>query len=182
MIIKWIVLVVLVYPLVLLSRRVEFRGVSEMAAVIPTSLGDYLRSEFYRRTLAAYGSNSRIHFGTILSDKSIRIGNNVRIGPYNTLGLVDIGDDVLTAQGCHFLSGKRHHSFDRTDIPIRAQGGVLERITVGSDCWFGAGAMVLASVGPGAVVGAGSVVTKPVEPFSIVAGNPARPVGSRKRS
>lgn len=35
------------------------------------------------------------------------------------------------------------------------------------------------TIGQGAVVGAMSVVTKSVEPWTIVAGNPARPVGTR---
>jgi acetyltransferase-like isoleucine patch superfamily enzyme len=34
-------------------------------------------------------------------------------------------------------------------------------------------------MGEGAVVGAGAVVTKDVEPYEIVAGNPARKIGSR---
>lgn len=32
-----------------------------------------------------------------------------------------------------------------------------------------------------AVVGAGAVVTRDVEPYAIVAGNPARKIGERKR-
>lgn len=52
---------------------------------------------------------------------------------------------------------------------------------LGHDCWLGHGAIVLAgrSVGTGAVVGAGAVVTRDVPPYTIVAGNPARPIRDR---
>jgi phosphonate metabolism protein (transferase hexapeptide repeat family) len=54
-------------------------------------------------------------------------------------------------------------------------------VTIGDDVWIGHGAVVLAgrSIGTGAVVGAGSVVTRDVAPFTIVAGNPAKPIRRR---
>ena len=47
---------------------------------------------------------------------------------------------------------------------------------------IGAGAMILGNIeiGEGAIVAAGSVVLRPVEPFTVVAGVPAKPVGSAK--
>lgn len=71
------------------------------------------------------------------------------------------------------------HGIRRRDVPIRLQPGKLKRITIGKDCWIGAGAIVMADVGDGSVVGAGSVVTKAVPPWSIVAGNPAKVIGIR---
>lgn len=55
------------------------------------------------------------------------------------------------------------------------------RVAIGHDVWIGHGAIVLAgrSVGTGAVVAAGSVVTKDVPDYTIVAGNPARPIRRR---
>lgn len=58
----------------------------------------------------------------------------------------------------------------------------FERDTkIGNDVWIGAGAHILrgVSIGDGAVVAAGAVVTKNIEPYSIVAGVPAKPIGSR---
>lgn len=54
-------------------------------------------------------------------------------------------------------------------------------VTIGHDVWLGHGAIVLPGrhIGTGAVVGAGSVVTKDVPPYTIVAGNPARPIRPR---
>jgi acetyltransferase-like isoleucine patch superfamily enzyme len=50
-------------------------------------------------------------------------------------------------------------------------------------CWIGMRALVLPGVrvGEGAVVGAGALVSSDVEPYAIVAGVPARTVGSRKQ-
>ena len=49
------------------------------------------------------------------------------------------------------------------------------------DVWIGQQVIVQrgVTVGTGAVVGAGSVVTKDVPPYTIVAGNPARPIRTR---
>ena len=54
-------------------------------------------------------------------------------------------------------------------------------VVVGNDVWIGHGATILSGVtiGDGAVVAAQSVVAKSVAPYSIVAGNPARPVRQR---
>lgn len=54
-------------------------------------------------------------------------------------------------------------------------------IKIGNDVWIGHGVIVLAGVevGNGAILAAGSVVTKHVEPYTIVAGNPAKPLRKR---
>jgi phosphonate metabolism protein (transferase hexapeptide repeat family) len=56
-----------------------------------------------------------------------------------------------------------------------------QRVTIGHDVWIGHGAIVLPArrIGTGAVVAAGAVVTKDVAEYTIVAGNPARPVRER---
>ena len=54
-------------------------------------------------------------------------------------------------------------------------------VHIGHDVWIGHGAVVLPgrNIGTGAVVAAGAIVTKDVPAYTIVAGNPARPIRRR---
>jgi phosphonate metabolism protein (transferase hexapeptide repeat family) len=55
------------------------------------------------------------------------------------------------------------------------------RVHIGHDVWIGHGAIVLPgrSIGTGAVIAGGAVVTKDVPAYTIVGGNPARPIKRR---
>lgn len=52
---------------------------------------------------------------------------------------------------------------------------------IGNDVWIGSEAIIMAGVqiGHGAVIGTRALVTKDVEPYTIVGGNPARPIRKR---
>lgn len=54
-------------------------------------------------------------------------------------------------------------------------------VDIGHDVWIGHGAIVLPgrTIGLGAVIAAGAIVTKDVPAYTIVAGNPARPIKRR---
>jgi acetyltransferase-like isoleucine patch superfamily enzyme len=62
------------------------------------------------------------------------------------------------------------------------QGVTRSFVKIEDDCWIAANSILMAgvTVGKGSIVAAGSVVTKDVPPFSIVAGNPAQVIKSRK--
>jgi hypothetical protein len=55
------------------------------------------------------------------------------------------------------------------------------RVHIGHDVWIGHGAVILPgrNVGTGAVIAAGAIVTRDVAPYTIVGGNPARPIKRR---
>lgn len=52
---------------------------------------------------------------------------------------------------------------------------------VGNDVWIGQNVTILAGVhiGDGAIIGANSVVGSNIEPYTVVVGNPARPIRKR---
>jgi acetyltransferase-like isoleucine patch superfamily enzyme len=112
----------------------------------------------------------------------------VRVGPQTYLGHrsllyghsgISIGRDVLIANDVQLICG--NHTFDRRDVPIRAQPPKGQPIVIEDDVWLGASAIVLGgvTVGKGSVVGAGSIVTHSLPPYSIARGAPAAVVGVR---
>lgn len=172
-----------IYPLVLivkLSSESGFRTMSELLSLFPFAIGVIFRYEFYKRTLRSCGDNVFINFGTVFYYPEVSIGSNVLIGMYNTIHYCDFGNNVMTAEGCRFLSGPKYHNYSRTDIPMNRQGGRLKRIRVGNDSWIGANSVVMSDIGAGSIVGASSVITTSVEPYTIVAGNPARVLQRRR--
>ena len=105
------------------------------------------------------------------------IGDRTRIGIACVLiGPVHVGNDVMLAQNI-VVSGL-NHGYEDINIPPSQQKVTTSLITIEDDVWIGANSVVVAGVtiGKHAVVAAGSVVTKSVEPFTIVGGNPAKPI------
>ena len=141
----------------------------------------FLRGLCGKLILAKCGKNINIEKGAKFSS-SVELGNNSGIGINAHLdGKVIIGNDVMMGPGvCIFV---RNHKFDRTDIPMNLQGATEERpVVIENDVWIGARAIILPGIkiGNGSIIGAGSVVTKDVPEFTIVAGNPAKVVKTRK--
>lgn len=140
----------------------------------PGILGDYLRIAWYRLTLAECPMESRISFGSFFSTPEARVARGVYIGSYCILGRASIGERTQIASGVQVLSGARQHARD-ADGRITGSGeGVFQPVRIGSDCWIGAAAVVMADVGDGTTVGAGAVVTRPIPPGVVAVGNPAR--------
>lgn len=156
------------------------QGSSQLLGLLPGLLGCYLRTAFYRMTVAEFDRTARVEFGTLISKSGVRFGQNAYVGPGCHLGLVTIGDDALIAAGVHIPSGGQIHGIDLVDRPIREQEGVVQRISIGSGAWIGANAVVMVDVGANAIVAAGAVVTHPVPDWAIVAGVPARLVRMRR--
>jgi acetyltransferase-like isoleucine patch superfamily enzyme len=132
------------------------------------------------------GSGVFVGRNTILSCKNgdITIADGANIG-FNcevfSASRVSIGRDTLLAAYSYLIGGD-HDPADAA-LPVALQGRQSAGITVGNGCWIGAGAKVLDGVviGDGAIVGAGAVVRSDVAAAEIVAGVPARTIGSRER-
>jgi acetyltransferase-like isoleucine patch superfamily enzyme len=143
-----------------------------------------LRVKNLRRRLAGCGQDIVIAQGTILRyPERITLGTRIFINRRAIITArapIRIGDDALI--GSHAIIDSGNHRFGDLDRPIHAQGYDVGPVTIGSDVWVGAAAVILAGtiIGGGSVIAAGAVVTRDVPPFAIVAGVPARVIGARR--
>ena len=124
-----------------------FPGWSQGFALIPGLTGAYLRWSFYRLVLPRCGSGCRVSFGTIFSQPTAELGQNVYVGAFCCLGKVRLEDDVLISSHVSIPSGGNQHGIERLDLPVREQPGTLSQVTIGQDSWIGDRAVVLADVG-----------------------------------
>jgi virginiamycin A acetyltransferase len=161
------------------KRDQTFQGCSQFLSLFPGVPGNYLRQQFYCLTLAECYDDCCIEFGTRLNQRGIELGRRVYIGTNCCIGLCCIENDVMLGSNVDVISGKKQHSFDRLDIPMREQGGEFEKIVIGEDSWLGNSSVVMANVGMKSIIAAGSVVVKDLPPFSIAGGNPAKVLRSR---
>lgn len=104
-----------------------------------------------------------------------------------------IGRFCSIGSGASFiLCGNQGHRHDwvttypfyyTPDLNEGAADGFLPKgdTVVGSDVWIGTEAMIMpgVSIGHGAVIASRAVVTRDVEPYTIVGGNPAKPIRRR---
>jgi UDP-3-O-[3-hydroxymyristoyl] glucosamine N-acyltransferase LpxD len=111
------------------------------------------------------------------------IGDRVEIGALNsvcraTIGVTSIGDGVKADDHVHFS----HNCTVGDDSIFTAQSEVGAQVRVGHHAWFGPNSCTLEkiTVEPWGFVGIGATVTRDVKEHTIVAGNPARRVGSRE--
>ena len=110
------------------------------------------------------------HEENIRIDRHVAIGHNVRLWNF---GEVHIGQFCMIAAGVTVSNGWHDKS---TFVP--ASGPT----TIGPGCWIGVNATIVGSVsiGENAIIGAGALVNKDVPPNSIVAGVPAKIIGTRQ--
>ncbi|QNT78902.1 CatB-related O-acetyltransferase [Entomobacter blattae] len=106
----------------------------------------------------------------------LKIGNYCSIAPDVTIALGNHRTDLVTTYPFNVLKeywGNFPEHYEDHDT----KGDVI----IHDDVWIGKNSIILSGVeiGTGAVIGAHSVVSKSVAPYTIVAGNPARPIKKR---
>lgn len=140
-----------------------------------------IRATLVRGFAEHAGERIDIQKGAQIS-RSLSIGNNSGVGINCVLqGKVVIGDNVM--MGPEVWIYTRNHEHSDITVPMCDQGFEEERpVHIGNDIWIGSRVTILpgVTVGDGSIIGTGSVVTKDVPPYTIVGGNPARVLKSRK--
>jgi acetyltransferase-like isoleucine patch superfamily enzyme len=141
------------------------------------------------------GKDSILHCKVSFDSKEghITIGDRCFIGRSELVchSRIHIGHDVIISWGVTIVDHNSHSLCweERKDDVICWSRGVktwndvrLAPVEIQDKVWIGFNVIVLkgVTIGEGAVVGAGAVVTRDVAPYTIVAGNPARPIRRRK--
>ena len=121
--------------------------------------GTYIESPFYANWGGHHvhlGKNVYANFGlTLVDDTHIYIGDYTMLGPNVTLATAGHPiDPDLRRQGLQY------------NMPVR----------IGSNCWLGAGVIVMpgVTIGDNTVIGAGSIVTRDIPSGVVAVGNPCR--------
>ena len=112
----------------------------------------------------------------------VEIGSDVEIGPYTVIHRGTM-DKTVIQSGCKIgAKNKIGHNCNIGYDTIIASGAILNGgIIVGHNCWISSGVLIkhYTTIKENTVIGMGSVVTKDVADYDIVAGNPAKKIGSR---
>ncbi len=146
-------------------------------------LFERIREKIVKLIFYKCGSNINIGKGARFGNgKYLEIGNNSGIGMYSKVpNNIIIGEDVMMGPNVTIYGS--NHEFSRTDIPMRKQGyRKYPPVVIEDDVWIGGNVIIMPglTVKKGTIIGAGSVLTKNFPEYSIVAGNPAKLIRSRK--
>lgn len=126
------------------------------------------------------GENSTISADVLIRGANITMGRDCSINPSAYLqGNITIGNLVRIAPSVSIIA--ENHIFEDIFTSIKSQRCISKGITIGDDVWIGASAIILdgVKIGSHSIIGAGSIVTKNVEDYTVVAGNPAKPIKNR---
>ncbi len=123
----------------------------------------------------AFADRTKLGYRTTLGTNNY-FGGKVNIGNYSQIGR-DVAFHPTNHPISHLTTYINKQLFKGELKTLKTESV----IKLGSDVWVGHGVIILAGVeiGHGAILAAGSIVTKHVEPYTIVAGNPAKPLRKR---
>lgn len=135
----------------------------------------------------ALGVNHPVVLRTLRPGAAIKIGNGVRMSGTTICAAikVSIGDNTTIGANATIVDTDFHSLIpEQRKSSGDAEFALSAAVKIGPDVFIGAGSYVLKGVeiGRGSVVGAGAVVARSVPSYTIVAGNPAKPVDSVLRS
>jgi len=115
----------------------------------------------------------------------MKIGRNVYIGFLTMMDgeypeYIEIEDEASIGPGVSIMAHSGASPF-HSRLKIYHEGP--KKVTIKRGAWIATSAVILpgVTVGEGAIVAAGAVVSRDVPPYTMVAGNPARPIQKLKR-
>lgn len=138
----------------------------------------FLRKIYLLLLSTKLGKRTRIDMGcTFMDPNRLRLGNNTHINRdclLDARGGITVGSRVSISHRVVIMTGS--HDYNTENFSF-----VRKTVIIDDYVWIGVGAIVLGGVriGEGAVVCAGAVVTKDVPPYTVVAGIPAKVIGTR---
>lgn len=176
------------------SKKLYFSPVGYLIAFLQHLIAPFVGKMMvygYRNPITKkYHRGTRISSSAYITDKSkldmgdnVWVNHNVRI---DASGGVKIGDGCQIGYSSMILSHSSHmairlngEAFIKMDIAERV-GYIHKSVEIGEYTFIGGGSAVMPGVriGKGCVIGVNSVVTKDVPDYAIVAGAPARIIGS----
>lgn len=154
--------------------RAEYRARWNRDLPIEEILGD----RWSRAKALGFGEGASI-YATSYVYGDVQVGEHTWIGPHT---LLDGRAGLRIGRYCSISAGVQIYTHDTVKWAV--SGGVAPHdtapVTIGDCCYIGSQSVVVKGVTIGAhsVVGACSLVNRTVEPYSIVAGVPARRIGS----
>lgn len=167
------------------TRSGRYQFLQALVKDIPGMYGREIRARAYRKHFGKAGKDIVIHMDArIRNIDKLFIGDRSRIGECVMIqagGVIEVGEDVLIGPGAKIWSA--NHGFSDPSVPIQDQEYENKKVTIGNGCWIGANAFLMPGVnlGEGCIVSAGAVVgAKNYPPHKIIAGNPARVIGTRE--
>jgi len=134
---------------------------------------------------------------------NVRIGNSFQLSCFPEFGGRRYSPKVVIEENCYmvdrikilcsdtvtirknallasdiFITTENHGMDIASGVSYQHQPLSSAPVEIGENCWIGERAVILpgVTIGHWSVVAACSVVTKPVPPYTIVAGNPAKPI------
>ena len=141
-------------------------------------LDELLFDRWDRARHLGFGEGSSIyHLAYVYGD--VAVGTNTWIGPFT---LLDGSGGLTIGSWCSISAGVQIYTHDSVARAVTEGQAPIDRapVSIGDGCYIGAGTVVAkgVTIGSHAVIGAQSFVNRDVEPFAIVAGTPARRIGT----
>jgi maltose O-acetyltransferase len=161
----------------------RWQWIREILTYVPGLIGIAGRKHFYNSCLKQGAADLLLLPGAIIDNAhNVEFGENVSIARnvwLNGACSIKIGNN--SGIGPQTLIHTANHNYENPDLLFKDQGHTFKPVVLEDDVWLAAGVIVLPGtrIGRGTIVVAGSVVSGNIEPFSVMAGFPARKIGSR---